>query len=102
MTDQSPAKVVNALPVISIDQYQHIGRYAGAVVLSVFEQIGGVERMAAWADSAPTDYFTKGFPKLIAKSMQVDHSGSISIDDAISRLERSNIVEGDFTENFDL
>lgn len=97
--DITPSKAVNSLPVISVDQFQHVGRFAGAVVLSVFEQIGGVARMADWADQNPTDFYTKSFGKLIAKSMQVDHSGSISIDDAISRL---SIVEGDYTESFDL
>jgi len=104
MTDDiTPTRVVNALPAISGEAYQHVGRFAGAVVLSVFEQNGGVEAMSAWALSNQSDFYTKLFGKLVAKSMQVDHSGSISIDDAISRLERSgNIVEGDFTENFDL
>ena len=79
---------VDGLPTISPETYQHVGRYAGAVVMSVFEQIGGVKRMAAWADANPTDYFTKILPKMIQRSQHVDHSGTITIDDAISRLER--------------
>ena len=95
MPDNLPVQSVNALPVISAEAYQHIGRYAGAVVLSVFEQIGGAERMASWADDNPTDFYTKIFPKMMAKSVAVDHSGSVSIDDAISRI---SAIDGQFTE----
>lgn len=64
--------------------------------MTVFEQIGGVKRMASWADQNPTDYFTKLFPKLIARSQQVDVSGTITLDDAITRLER--MEEADYVE----
>lgn len=84
------------VPMISAEAYQHIGRYAGAIVLSVFEQIGGAPRMASWADGNPTDFYTKLFPKMISRSQQVDVSGTLTIDDAISRLER--MEEGQFTE----
>ena len=82
--------------MLSAEQYQHVGRYSGAVVLSVFEQIGGAPRMANWADQNPTDFYTKLFPKLIARSQQVDVSGTLTLDDAISRLER--MEEADYTE----
>jgi hypothetical protein len=84
------------LPMLSAEQYQHIGRFSGAVVMSVFEQIGGAPRMAVWADQNPTDFFTKLFPKMIARSQHVDVSGTLTIDDAISRLERMD--EGDYDE----
>lgn len=84
------------LPMISAEQYQHVGRYAGALVMSVFEQIGGAPRMASWADHNPTDFYTKLFPKMISRSQQIDVSGALTIDDAISRLERMD--EGEFTD----
>lgn len=56
--------------------------------------------MAAWADSNPTDFYTKLFPKMISRAQQVDISGTLTIDDAISRLERMN--EAEFTEVYDL
>ena len=94
-----PVKAVTAMPMISAESYQHIGRYSGAVVMSVFEQIGGARRMASWADTNPTDFFTKIFPKMISRSQQVDHTGSITIDDAISRMERmDDPVDVDFVE----
>lgn len=88
---------LSKLPRISAEQYQHVGRYAGAVVMSVFEQIGGASRMATWADTNPTDFFTKIYPKMISRSQQVDVTGTLTIDDAITRLERqSEIHDAEF------
>ena len=93
----TPQRTVLDMPQISGEAFQHVGRYAGAIVLSCFEQIGGLQRMAHWADSNPTDFYTKLFPKMIQRSAQVDVSGHVTIDDAISNLER-NTVEGKWTE----
>lgn len=94
-----PTRDVAKLPMISAEQYQHVGRFAGALVLSTFEMIGGLPRMAHWADSNPTDFFTKLFPKMISRSQQVDVSGTLTIDDAITRLEREEQpLEAEFSE----
>lgn len=93
----TPTRSVAEIGQISGEAYQHVGRYAGAVVLACFEQMGGLQRMAAWADDNPSDFYTKLMPKLIQRSAQVDVSGTVTIDDAISRLE-SQPIEGDFTE----
>ena len=89
------------MPQISGEAYQHVGRYAGAVVMACFEQIGGLQRMATWADTNPTDFYTKLFPKLVQRSAQVDVSGVITIDDAISRLENQPLL-ADYSEVYDL
>ncbi len=109
MTDEAtrtditqPTRDLARLPMISAEAYQHVGRFAGALVMSCFEQIGGLPRMAAWADSNPTDFYTKLFPKMISRSQQVDVSGTLTIDDAISRLESLNAIEGEYTETYDL
>ena len=88
---------VGKVPVLSAEALQHLGRYSNALVLACFEQIGGLDRMAAWAGTNPTDFFTKLFPKTMSRATQVDVSGSITIDEAISRLE-SETVEGEYTE----
>ena len=94
-----PQRDVGKIPAISAEAYQHVGRFSGALVLSCFEQIGGLNRMAAWADTNPTDFYTKLLPKIISRSTQVDVSGSITIDEAISRLEGGSIpVEAEFEE----
>lgn len=84
---QTPSRAVAQLPQISAEAYAHVGRYAGAVVLACFEQMGGLQRMHTWADGNPTDFYTKLFPKLVQRSTQVDVSGTVTIDDAIARLE---------------
>lgn len=92
-----PQRDVGRIPAISAEAYQHVGRFSGALVLSCFEQIGGLDRMAKWADTNPTDFYTKLLPKIISRSTQVDVSGSITIDEAISRLE-GNTIDAEFTE----
>jgi hypothetical protein len=93
----------NRLPNISGEQYQHAGRFAGALVLSCFEQIGGLPRMAQWADTNPTDFYTKLFPKMITRAQQVDVSAAVSLDDALDRLDReAQIIDVTPTEVFDL
>jgi hypothetical protein len=84
-------KHVNAIPVISADTYQHLGKFAGAMVLSCFEQIGGMERFAAWAETSPESFYTKIFTKMISRSQQVEITGTLTLDDAISRLESQSI-----------
>jgi len=94
-----PTHDLARLPMISAEQYQHVGRFAGALVMSTFEMMGGLPRMANWADENPTDFYTKLFPKMISRSQQVDVSGTITIDDAISRLERmDDAIEAEFEE----
>jgi len=39
---------------------------------------------------------------MISRSQQVDVSGTLTIDDAIARLERMNTIEGEYEEKFDL
>lgn len=95
--DLTPSKAITEIGQISGEAYQHVGRYAGAVVLACYEQMGGLNRMQAWADSNPTDFYTKLFPKLIQRSTQVDVSGTVTIDDAISRLE-GQAVEGHYSD----
>lgn len=99
-SDKLPVvREIGTIPMISAEQYQHVGRFAGALVMSCFEQIGGLPRMANWADENPTDYFTKIFPKMISRSQQVDVSGTLTIDDAITRLERmDDVIEAEFTD----
>lgn len=99
-SEKMPAvREVASIPMISAEQYQYVGRYAGAVVMSVFEQIGGINRMAAWADGNYTDFATKLFPKMISRSQQVDVSGTLTIDDAITRLERQDeAIDAEFSE----
>jgi len=95
--EKTPQRVVNDLGNIAGEAYQHLGRYAGAVVIACHEQIGGLARMVQWADQNPNDFYTKLFPKLIQRSAQVDVSAMVTIDDAISKLE-AQPMEAQYTE----
>jgi hypothetical protein len=63
----------------------HAGRYARECVLVAFEMIGGVDRMAAWADANPGEFFTKLYPKVITK--EVELHASEGIESLLSRLD---------------
>lgn len=96
---QQPSRELARIPMISAEQYQHLGRFSGAMVQAAFEMIGGLPRFASWADDNPTDFYTKLFPKMISRSQQVDVSGTLTIDDAISRLERQDEpIDAEFSE----
>lgn len=75
--------------------YQHVGRYAGQMVITAFDMIGGVDRLAAWAEANPSDFFTKVFPKVIAKP--VEHTVSEGVEALLERLDGSDravLIEG--------
>ncbi len=50
-----------------------------------FDLIGGVPRLAAWANDNPGAFFTKLFTKTIERAGKVEHSGTIKIISAIPR-----------------
>jgi hypothetical protein len=63
----------------------HAGRYSRECVLLAFEMIGGVERMADWADRNPTEFYTKIFTKTITKEVEIN--ASEGIEDLLLRLD---------------
>lgn len=68
--------------------YQHVGRYAGRMVLTAFDMIGGVDRLAAWAERNQTDFYTKVFPKIIAKPHEI--SVSEGVESLLERLDAAD------------
>jgi hypothetical protein len=68
--------------------YQHVGRYAGRMVLTAFDMIGGVDRLAAWAEKNPGEFFTKVFPKVIAKPHEVGVSEGV--ENLLERLDEAD------------
>ena len=65
----------------------HAGRYAREAVLLAFEMIGGVERMADWANQNPGEFYTKMFSKVVTREVEV--SASEGIEDLLLRLDRA-------------
>lgn len=68
--------------------YGHIGKYAGSIVMTVFEEMGGVERMVAWAEKNQDSFYTKVFPKVIAKP--VEHTVSDGVESLLERLDAAD------------
>lgn len=73
------------------------GRYARHAVLTAFEMIGGVERMAEWADENPGEFFTKLFSKTIQRSEEVDVGEGIEgMLDRLDHFDGDEIIDGDY------
>jgi hypothetical protein len=73
--------------------YSGMGRHAGAVVLTVFEQIGGSDRMAEWAEENTGEFYTKIFTKIISAPKQVEVTGKISIEEAVKALDAQEGID---------
>lgn len=81
---------------------QHAGRYARECVLVAFEMIGGVDRMAAWADKNPGEFYTKLFGKVVTREQEIHTSEGV--EDLLARLDAADRaaelpppVDADFT-----
>lgn len=74
-------------PAIDAALYANVGRYSGAAVLTVFEQIGGINAMADWATENPGEFYKGPFAKIISAPRQVEVTGKISIEEAVRALD---------------
>jgi hypothetical protein len=81
------------IPSVAADLYANVGRYAGAAVLTVFEQIGGTDKMAEWAEENPSDFYKSVFTKIISSPKTVEVSGRVTIEDAIKALDMEEGVD---------
>jgi len=63
----------------------HVGRYAREAVVTAFEMIGGVDSLADWAGKNPGEFYTKLFPKVIAREVEVGASGGV--EELLRRLD---------------
>ncbi len=84
---RKPTSPLANIPAVDPALYANLPRYAGSVVMTVFEQIGGVRTMSEWAEENKTDFYTKLFPKLISTPKDVNVSGKVSIEEAVRILD---------------
>ena len=95
-------------PSVDAALYASVGRYAGAAVLTTFEQLGGIQRMTEWADENPGEFYKSIFTKIVSSPRQVEVSGKISIEDAVKSLDLeegrdySVVEDATFTDEPDL
>lgn len=96
------------LPTVGDDGslYGHVGKYAGMAVMTAFEMIGGVDRLADWGNRNPGEFFTKVLPKVISKPHE--HTVSEGVEDLLDKLDSAarhdrlateNAVDAEFTES---
>ena len=92
--------------VPSVDNHgnimSNVGRYARENVMIAFEMIGGVDAFAAWAEDNKTDFYTKLFPKIIGKEIEIKAHDSIEtllekLDNTpqLENIEDAEVIDGD-------
>ena len=77
-------------PSVSADLYANVGRYAGAAVLTAFEQLGGIDGLVEWAGRTGENeeaFYTRIFTKIVSSPKQVEVSGTLRIEEAIKALD---------------
>lgn len=91
MTDKFP-KPVSAPSVPKAfdgEIYQAVGKYARSAVLFAFEQNGGADGLSEWANENKDEFYTKLFPKIIARESEVTHHRSVD--------QLMDVIDGDYT-----
>ncbi len=73
--------------------YRQVGKYARSAVLFAFEELGGPEGLAEWGKQNKDEFYTKLFPKVIARESEVQHVRGI--DDLMDLLDGDYEVIGD-------
>lgn len=69
-------------------------RRTNNAVQDAFDLIGGVPRLAIWADRNPGEFFTKILPRTLQSQMQQEHSGTIQI---VTKIPRT-ALDGEFED----
>jgi hypothetical protein len=81
------------MPVPGTGLYVHAsGRAANNMVAEVALKLGGVDGMHAWAKENLGDFYTKLFPKLMLKELNV--STQESIEDKLALLDEQDRASG--------
>lgn len=79
---------------------QHAGRYARENVLIAYEMIGGVDRMADWANRNPDLFFTRLFTKVITRELEI--GATEGVEDLLMRLDAAERAEsGELVQDAD-
>lgn len=68
--------------------FQNVGKYARGAVLYAFERSGGPEALSVWAERNPDDFYTKLFPKIIARESEVHHTRTVD--------QLMDVLDGDY------
>lgn len=91
MTNKLPnvAKSAPSVPAAFDGEiFSNVGKYARGAVLYAFEQVGGPDGLATWAEDNKDDFYTKLFPKIIARESEVTHHKTVD--------QLMDIIDGDY------
>ena len=77
-----------------LDRRQPKAGRINIAISDTFDLVGGVPRLAVWADQNYSEFATKLLPRLIQTQQQTEHSGEITIRTAIPRSP----LDGDFED----
>jgi hypothetical protein len=91
---KSPSVPVN---VMDGEIYKSVGKYARGAVLFAFEQMGGPTALTDWAEKNPDEFYTKLFPKIIARESEVTHHKTV--DQLMDVIDGDYMIEGDDIPN---
>lgn len=66
--------------------YQHVGRFARGAIVYAFQRIGGADALATWAKDNQTDFYTKLFPRVVTREVEV-HGAQRSVDELMGAID---------------
>ena len=74
------------------------GKYARSAVAIVYDQIGGHDAFAQWAEENKGDFYTKMFTKIIGREVEIGASDSVEA--LLDKLDNGDlaVLEAEFTE----
>ena len=73
--------------------YKSVGKYARSAVLFAFESMGGPEALAKWGEDNQDEFYTKLFPKIIARESEVTHHKTV--DQLMDVIDGDYVIEGE-------
>lgn len=71
----------------------NVGRYARENVMVAFEMIGGVDAFAAWAEKNKSEFYTKLFPKVIGKEIEIKAHDSVEA--MLEKLDDARTIDAE-------
>lgn len=67
----------------------NVGRYHREAISTAFEMIGGIPALADWAENNKTDFYTKLYPRVIPKEVEI--GASQGVEDLLRQLDAKTI-----------
>lgn len=98
----APVQISHAPAIPDVDNYgqvvKHFSKLGMCAVVGAWQFTGGQDRFNHWADTNYDDYAKNFLTKTLPKQVQLEHSGSVTIDDLILGLGDDDVIEGEARE----